>query len=392
MRIVLLTDLSMPNAGGVEVLLEKTAAQLKKQGHEALIISSLPSRNHPHHSVSSGIDIYRSYMGVPEFKTPRTWALFLWYSMKSHRELENIIRDFRPDIINVHFPGSAALYAWWLKRKFNLALVVSFHGNDIQLFPQISTIRRIYLRKLMHMADYVTACSEKILSDAREFYDFQSPGIAIRNGVDVTEFANTGETDIGGTYILAAGRFVRKKGFDLLIRAFALASSKNDSLQLVIAGDGEERETIEKLILELGLNGKVILAGLVARTKLAVMFKNCLFFILPSRQEPLGIVNLEAMAAGKAVIAFAVDGVPEIIDEEVGILVEPEDVFAMGSAILELAANKEKASKLGENGRQRAIEKHSIEATAEDYLQVYKEAGHLVDRRRSTDDRRQRSR
>lgn len=373
MRIAVVTDLVYPAAGGVEILLERLMPLLVARGHQVMIVSGLPEASAPRHEVAGTVASFRFYLGLPQATNPKTWILYLLNGSKSRRELRTCLAEFKPDVINLHFPGAAARYVYEIKRSMRIPLVVSLHGNDVQLLPVISTLMRLFLAKVLQSADFITACSDKILQDAQRLVTFSAPAKAIRNGVDLNEFEAVA-AKTGQNYVLAAGRLVPKKGFDLLIEAFSQISPDFPDLRLIIAGDGESRRALESQRDSLGLTGRIDFVGRIARTELISLFKACLFFVLPSRREPLGLVNLEAMAAGKAVVAFAVDGVPEIIDEEVGLLVEPGNVRALSSAMRDLLGDQAKAGTLGNNGRRRAVERHSMDKTAEEYLAVYEQA------------------
>jgi glycosyltransferase involved in cell wall biosynthesis len=102
------------------------------------------------------------------------------------------------------------------------------------------------------------------------------------------------------------------------------------------------------------------------------MFKGCQFFVLPSRHEPMGIVNLEAMAAGKAVVATRVGGVPELVEDgATGLLVSPDDVQGLGSAIQRLVSDDELRSRLGFAGQRRAAQ-FNWTHISECYVNVYR--------------------
>lgn len=373
MNIVLMTDLVFPGAGGVEVMMDKIAAGLIKRGHRLKMISALPSRSYLRRDETGGLENARLYMGLPEAGIAKTWPLFLTKACASHKSLQKEIREFDADVVNIHFPGSAAFYAWLIKTKTNIPMVVSLHGNDIQLFPFTSTSRRMALRRLLDQADYVTTCSQKIMTDARTSFDFTQNATVIRNGVDLSEFPAPGPACSDSQYILAAGRLVHKKGFDLLIRAFGSISAKYPKVKLVIAGDGDMKKPLMDLIDELSLGSRIELKGHVSRDGLLDLFAGCRFFVLPSRREPLGIVNLEAMAAGRAVVAFAVDGVVEIIDDGVGILVEAENTTMLAAAIDKLLSDPALADSLGKEGSNRVLERHSMDIAIDKYLQIYEQ-------------------
>ncbi len=122
----------------------------------------------------------------------------------------------------------------------------------------------------------------------------------------------------------------------------------------------------------LGLEGRVVLPGFLNREKTAQYFRHCLFFVLPSRYEPFGIVNLEAMASQKAVIAAAVGGVAEVVEEaETGLLVHPEDPTALSRALASLIEDPAKAGAMGKNGFARVKARYTWPDISRQYLEIY---------------------
>lgn len=170
-------------------------------------------------------------------------------------------------------------------------------------------------------------------------------------------------------YVFAMGRFVKEKGFDILLRAFAQGTCKTHDL--VLGGAGAEGENLKALAAELGISANTRFTGRLDRNQVAEFMAGSEFFVLPSRHEPLGIVNLEAMASGKAVIASRVGGVPEIIaDGTNGVLVEGSNVPELATAMQKLAADRLLCARLGENGKARAAQ-FAWPVIAKQYLEAY---------------------
>jgi glycosyltransferase involved in cell wall biosynthesis len=192
----------------------------------------------------------------------------------------------------------------------------------------------------------------------------------IYNGIDPADFETAPAYASSQPYILGIGRLVPQKGFDILLRAFAQA--RLNGRKLIIAGEGGERAALEGLAGELGLSDRVEFFGRADRAAAASLFRGCDFFVLPSRQEPLGIVNLEAMAAGKAVVAAKVGGVPEIVrDGETGLLFPPEDVPGLAGLLTRLASDGTLRRELGERGYAR-VQDFTMPAAAGRYADIYK--------------------
>ena len=140
---------------------------------------------------------------------------------------------------------------------------------------------------------------------------------------------------------------------------------------MVIAGNGPEYRNYKKLIRELKLEKRVKLIGRISDEERANYFYGCEFFVLPSRSEAFGLTNLEAMITGKAVVATAVEGVPELVKNGWnGILVKPNSE-SICNGMSYLLKNKRKMKSLGKNGRKFA-RRLTWDKSTEGYLKVYK--------------------
>lgn len=160
----------------------------------------------------------------------------------------------------------------------------------------------------------------------------------------------------GKKEFLYVGQLIKGKGIDLLLNA--LKNVEGD-WHLNVIGEGNARANLEKQAIESGLSQKVSFCGWVPRDQLSTHYQNCLFTIVPSRwPEPFGMVGLEAMTYGRAVIGFAVGGIPDWLEnEKTGLTAEAQNVQQLSSAIHRLANNPELAIKLGKAGRERLKEK-----------------------------------
>jgi starch synthase len=119
------------------------------------------------------------------------------------------------------------------------------------------------------------------------------------------------------------------------------------------------------------------LQGMLERHEVIQLLSHATAFVCPSLYEPLGIVNLEAMACGTAVVASRIGGIPEVVvDGETGLLVPPEDPYALAAALNELARDPERAEAMGRAGRERAIAEFDWTAIAAQTAALYTEIAH----------------
>ena len=128
------------------------------------------------------------------------------------------------------------------------------------------------------------------------------------------------------------GRFVHKKGFDVLLHAAAHAAAQGATFRLEIGGDGPERSSLKALAARLGIGDRVTFCGWI--DDVAAFLADADLFVLPSRIEPFGIVILEAMACGVPIVATRVSGPLETLDEHTALLVPSDDPAALAEALM----------------------------------------------------------
>jgi len=207
----------------------------------------------------------------------------------------------------------------------------------------------------------------------------------IRNGIDTSEYAPDPETDVlekhgvdpRRPYVIFVGRITRQKGLPVLLRAAAFL---DPSAQLVLcAGAADTPELLDEVTMLVdGLratrSGVVWIPQMLPKPEIIQLLTHALAFVCPSLYEPLGIVNLEAMACETAVVASRVGGIPEVVEGSVtGLLVPPDDPASLADALNMLVRDPERAAAMGEAGRDRAVAEFSWHAVAAQTAALYAE-------------------
>ncbi|MGY1642716.1 glycosyltransferase [Geodermatophilus sp. SYSU D00703] len=170
--------------------------------------------------------------------------------------------------------------------------------------------------------------------------------------------------------IALVGRLEDQKGVDLLVRAVPTVVAQVPRAHVLVVGDGTRRAEAEALAAELGVAGRVHFTGW--RHDLADVMRAVEVLALPSRWEAFGIVNLEAMAAAKPVVGFAVEGIPEVVVHgETGLLSPAGDVDALARDLVRVLTDPELAARLGEAGRCRFVEHFTPERMAQAHVELY---------------------
>jgi glycosyltransferase involved in cell wall biosynthesis len=286
---------------------------------------------------------------------------------------------FRPfDLVHLHYPSPVfapvALPPALLRNK---PLVITSHGGDINM-PPLTGAKRILVSQILKRADAVIAVSKDI---ARLLDVLGVPADrmqVIDMGCDLSLFTYAlGDEkrrlkqelslDPDRAAILFVGELIPRKGGDLFLDALSKLPEARAST-ILIAGDGVERNNLEAHPLA----PKVNFLGAMPQRRLAKYFAAADVFVFPTRNEPLGLVTLEAMASGAAVVASRVGGVPEIVEHEKnGLLFEPERVDQISHHLARVLRDRELRERLARAGLETA-KAHSLDRQVSRIVDIYK--------------------
>jgi starch synthase len=242
-------------------------------------------------------------------------------------------------------------------------------------------------RVAVESAAAVIAVSSGMRSDVLATYPSLQAGRVhvIRNGIDTDEYSPDAGTDVLGKHgiepgrptVAYVGRVTRQKGLPVLLRAAELL---DPDVQLVLcAGQADTQELgaeVTGLVghLRESRSGVVWLDGMLPKTDVIQILSHATVFACPSLYEPLGIVNLEAMACSTAVVGSDVGGIPEVVmDAQTGLLVPPGDHVLLAEALSSLLRDPARAAAMGELGRQRVAAEFSWASIAAQTAALYTE-------------------
>lgn len=185
-------------------------------------------------------------------------------------------------------------------------------------------------------------------------------------GIEPALFTQPDAAPTGGPHLVAIGRLAEQKGFSLLAEAIAIAAQRHPGLRVTLVGDGPLRPVLEGAIAENNLGDVITLAGWQDEKGVRQALASAQALILPSFAEGLPVVVMEAMAAGRPVIATYVAGVPELVEQgKSGWLVPAGDAAALACAIDDLAATPpETLAQMGAQARSRVMQRHDIDQEA----------------------------
>jgi len=339
MNLCLYTATFLPTIGGAELILHTLASALTAQGHNVTVLA--PTIRGANNRVEAPYRLRRYQRPSSKRVGVRQILLYLMH--------EYWRRPF--DVLHCHGAYPPAYVGATFKRLLNIPMVVRPHGSDILPGEFIRANARLERRLIQALgaADLLIAQGQFL---KRELLSLGVPEAKIRlipNGVPVADFqAARSAPAMPYPYILTMGSFSHKKGFDVLLRAFASVAAEDPSIHLVMAGAGKELTTYATIVDEHHMMDRVHFVGMVEGVFKIQLYQHCLFFVCPSRREPFATVNLEALAAGKPLVATAVGGNLEVVREgDNGFLVPPDDVGALAMRMLTLLKDPPLRARMG---------------------------------------------
>ena len=336
-----------PHFGGVGVHIHTLSKKLVEEGHEVFVIT------YPHKEIRDidGIHV----IGTKGINLPGIRGLM--FKNNAKKALEDLIKKEDIDIIHGHYLFPAGAAAVEVGNKHNIKTYVTAHGSDMFELYKSKPFMRPTIKKVLKNADGIFAVSKAL---RQEIIATGVSGIAEKtklswNSVDITKFSLKDDDSFKKEFglfdkpiVLFVGNLIKRKNVGALLEAKKIAKS---DYYLVIVGDGPLSKKLRKKVEDENIPD-VIFTG--SRTDVENIIPNCDFLVLPSFSESFGLVLIEALACGKPVIGSDVGGISEIINEDVGLLVNPNDVSSISNSIDKLVDDEDLRVSLSRNARNRA--------------------------------------
>lgn len=275
-------------------------------------------------------------------------------------------RHWRADLLHAHwwFPNGVAAAA--ANSVTGIPLITTSHGSDIRILlkkPAAAPVARYVFGR----SAAVTCVSGWLASHAEPYTS--SPPLIAPMPVDTDLFVPGGTRDTGK--LLFVGRLSSQKGGELAVRALA---RMRQAATLDIVGAGPESERIIAVARELRVDSRVTMLGPLTQDALADCYRRAVALVVPSIEEGLGLVAVEAQLCETPVVAFASGGLTDVVvNERTGLLVPTGDVEALATALDRVVRSPELRDELGRAGRASALARFTPAAAATQYARMYRD-------------------
>jgi glycosyltransferase involved in cell wall biosynthesis len=314
------------------------------------------------------------------------WIQSPLYFAFAERALHRLVIRERIDLIHAHWVLPNGYIAARVAARAGLPLAVTLHGSDV-FMAERNPIFRHMARVAVERAAHVTSCSadlrDRLLLVAGARHGDRI--LLVPNGTDplgsAPPRASVLPLDPGERRIVAVGRLVDKKGFRYLIQALPAIAAKVPRARLVLGGGGDLEPALRAEAQGLGVTDRIHFTGGLSHDQVLALVASAEVFVMPSVRDAKGnidglpIVVLEAMAAGKPVVASDLAGMPLAVGDGVsGLLVPEKDPGALGQAVIDLLADPERAAAMGEKARARVRDDLNWAAVARTHDELYRQA------------------
>jgi glycosyltransferase involved in cell wall biosynthesis len=355
-------------AGGAERIVRLTRDELRARGHDVLVVST-DFKLADQTPFADVIVPRRPPRGKGSLRSR-------FFDQHAYQAVKTTINKFSPDVIHLHTIGEFGPAAFWATGQIPTVLTVhgpepytrkllpwmlpgsyyrrsSYRLQDMKAIGLAYYLYLLFLQRPIYRYGFryvdMIVTPSAYLAKALEADARMTPVTHVYNGVMLSPAPPFRRT----RNVLFVGRLEAVKGVDTLLRAVALAAGRVDGLSVTIAGDGEDRSRLEKMSSDLGLNETVQFRGWLSREELATCYAEAEIVAIPSVwPEALASVGVEALAAGRPVVASDVGGIPEVVvDGVTGRLVRRRDARMFAEALVDILTNAETAEQMSVSSR-----------------------------------------
>lgn len=299
------------------------------------------------------MEFYDSYIDGCKFKV-------MVYSIFSYLKFIVSGKQNKYDLYHIHTASNGSTFRKMLYvrnlKKHNKKVIMHIHGAEyMKFFENLSQKNKNKVIKCLKACDTVIALSEDWKSKFEDSFGLTNC-VAIENGINMMNFrdAISNIKDNAHTFV-SLGRLGHRKGTYDILDAVELVHKEIPDILVYLGGDGEI-DKAKEIVIDKKLENNVEIVGWADFDKKIELLKESSVFLLPSYNEGLPMAILEAMSCGKAIISTTVGAIPEVIDNENGVLITPGDVRALSDAMIKMCNDAEYVKKVSYNNMKK-IEK-----------------------------------
>lgn len=315
-------------------------------------------------------------------RNPLSTLLVPFFLTAQLTRMISLHRKFQYDVVHAHWIIPQGLVAALFRRfsKTAPAMVVTSHGGD--LFALRGKLLTLLKRWVLRTADQVTVVSEAMKSYCTDL-GIDAENLHVRSmGVDLANTFTMGDSRLPREGLIFVGRLVEKKGVEYLLRAMALLVTRYPNLSLTVVGDGPDEKKLRALTDELRLDKNIRFAGGKLNAELPAMLRSSKVFVMPSivsksgDQEGLGLVAVEAMGCGCAVVATDLPAIRDTVQHlKTGLIARAADVDDLAASIETLIEDDVLRSDLAIAGNQFVLNRFDWSTVGADYQSLISEIG-----------------
>lgn len=343
------------------------------------------------HETMEGIEVFRPrYLqperweilrreggGLPIIWRKHPWARALFLPFGAVHTLAVARHGRECDLIHANWTLSAAA-ARLGRALHHRPIIATLQGSDIFQATR-STLGRGFARFSINGCQGITVLSRAL---ARATIALGVPGDRVRiipNGVDTSKFLPPRD---GGreNVILFVGSLIERKGARYLLASVPDLLRSLPDYRIELIGEGPEEPQLRTMVDRSGVGDRVTFRGFLPQGEVSKAMQRARLFVLPSLEEGLGVVLLEALACGTPVVASDVDGIPDVVTPDVGVLVPPADPSALRDAIPGILCDPSRWSELSANARSRAVAHYDWDQIAGQFVALYRQIPGAPDR------------
>jgi glycosyltransferase involved in cell wall biosynthesis len=379
MNILFISDVFFPRVNGVSTSINTFATELRALGHQVTLIAPSYTDEDKQEEWIVRVPSHKIYFDPEDrlMNFGKLKALLPW------------IRDKHFDVIHIHTPFTAHYVGIHFGKKLDIPVVETYHTffedylhHYLPFIPQLISrkLARTISRRQCNAVDGIVSPSKPML-DVLKQYGIKTPAEVVATGLDSSGFANVDgehfrmshDIPLAQPMLLFVGRVAHEKNIGFLLEMHEELIKKHPDALLVITGEGPAEESIKHSIDKLGISNKVRMIGYLDRShELIACYKAADIFVFASKSETQGLVLLEAMAQGTAVVAIAELGTKSILIEGEGVLIAKDDINDFADKVSVLLSDAPKRQMIGEKGRQYAQEKWGAGVLAKKVAKFYK--------------------